>query len=62
MSEILKWITSNFEQLIAIATSVVATCSVIAAITPTPIDDTVVRKAYKIIDLFALNFGFAKDK
>ena len=62
MAELLKWITSNSEQLIAIVTSVVATCSVIAAATPTPNDDTAVKKLYKIIDFFALNFGFAKDR
>ena len=62
MAELLKWITSNSEQLIAIATSVVATCSVICAATPTPKDDSVVKTLYRIIDFFALNFGFAKDK
>ena len=62
MAELLKWITSNSEQLIAIVTSVVATFSVIAAATPTPKDDTAVKKLYKIIDFFALNFGFAKDR
>ena len=62
MAELLKWITSNSEQLIAIVTSVVATCSVIAAATPTPKDDSAVKTLYKIIDFFALNFGFAKDR
>jgi len=36
--------------------------SLVAALTPTPIDDGLVRKAYKVLDWFALNVGKAKDK
>ncbi len=36
--------------------------SAIAALTPTPKDDTIVGKIYKIVDWFALNVGKAKDK
>ena len=44
-----------------IVTTVVAACSAVAAITPTPTDDSMVAKAYKIIDLLAINIGKAKD-
>ena len=36
--------------------------SMIAAMTPTPLDDNLVGKAYKVIDWFALNIGRAKEK
>ena len=48
--------------LINIATAVVTLCSTIAAATPTPKDDALIAKAYKIIDLLAINIGMAKDK
>ena len=43
-------------------TTIVTVASVIAASTPTPKDDQWVAKAYKIIDLLAINIGLAKDK
>ena len=36
--------------------------SLVAALTPTPVDDVLVKKAYKVLDWFALNVGKAKDK
>ena len=36
--------------------------SLIAALTPTPIDDNWVKKAYKVLDWVAFNVGKAKDK
>jgi hypothetical protein len=48
---------------------IIAACSSIAAVTPTPKDDEVVgklekawAKMYKIIDIMALNIFKAKDK
>ena len=35
--------------------------SLIAALTPTPVDDGLVKKAYKVLDWVALNVGKAKD-
>ncbi len=35
--------------------------SIIAALTPTPADDKIVGKLYKIIDWFAINVGKAKE-
>lgn len=61
MSNIITYILENAEELIGIATTVVATASAIAALTPTPLDDTWVGKAYRIIDWLALNIGRAKD-
>ena len=39
----------------------VMACSIIAALTPTPADDKIVGKLYKIIDWFAINVGKAKE-
>ena len=47
--------------LINLATAVVTTCSAIAALTPTPVDDSLVAKAYKIVDFLATNIGQAKN-
>tara|TARA_R100000805_G_C3566013_1_gene73395 strand:- start:345 stop:527 length:183 start_codon:yes stop_codon:yes gene_type:complete len=58
----MTWILENKEALIGIITSVVAVASAIAALTPTPKDDTIVGKIYKVVDLLALNVGKAKDK
>ena len=58
----MSWIIENKDALIGIITGVVALASAIAALTPTPKDDNWVKKAYKVIDLLALNVGKAKDK
>lgn len=47
---------------IQIAALVVSAASAIAAVTPTPKDDAIIGKLYKIIDILALNFGYAKQK
>ena len=55
-------IIASFPEYLAVATSVVAAASAVAALTPTPKDDAIIGKLYKIIDFLALNFGKAKDK
>ena len=47
--------------LLNVATAVVAACSAIAAMTRTPTDDSMVAKAYKVVDMLAINIGKAKD-
>ena len=47
--------------LLNFATAVVAGCSAIAAMTPTPTDDSMVANAYKVIELLAINVGKAKE-
>ena len=58
----ISYLSENIEEIYAILTTVVAAASAIAALTPTPKDDTVIGKAYKIIDWLALNVMKAKDK
>mgnify|MGYP003640729189 CR=1 FL=1 len=58
----MEYIRENWEQILAVLTGVVATASAIAALTPTPKDDGIVKKLYKLIDLLAFNVGKAKEK
>ncbi len=58
MLEFFQWIRI----LIEILPWLVVGASAIAAITPTPVDDGWVKKAYSILDAIALNIGKAKDK
>ena len=46
----------------SIFTALVTLASTVAAITPTPKNPSLLSALYKIIDLFALNIGKAKDK
>ena len=58
----INYIIENKEQLLGVVTAVIAAASAIAALTPTPKDDTFIGKAYKVIDWLALNVFKAKDK
>lgn len=51
----------TLETIMTMAPIVIAAASAIAATTPTPKDDGVMAMLYKIIDLLALNFGYAKE-
>lgn len=62
MKSLIDYIVGNADALIGTATAIVTAASAIAALTPTPKDDTVVAKLYKIVDWLALNVGKAKDK
>ena len=46
-------------KIVGVVPWIVSICSMIAALTPTPHDDNLVSKAYKVIDWFALNIGRA---
>jgi len=58
----INYILENKNELFGVVTAVIAAASAIAALTPTPKDDTLIGKAYKIIDWLALNIFKAKDK
>jgi hypothetical protein len=58
----ITWILIHKIDILNIVTSIVATCSAIAALTPTPKDDGFLKKAYMVIDWLAINVGKAKDK
>lgn len=62
MSTLINYIVDNKDTLISTLTAIVAAASAIAALTPTPADDSIAAKLYKIVDWLALNVGKAKDK
>ena len=62
MKEIISYLVSNVDSILFAVSTVVAAASAVAALTPTPKDDSVVAKAYKVLDWVALNVGKAKDK
>lgn len=42
--------------------AIIALASGVAALTPTPSDDSWLGKIYRIVDALALNVGYAKEK
>jgi len=44
------------------AASVIAAASTVTALTPTPADDRWLGKIYRLVEILALNIGYAKDK
>ena len=58
----MQFVQENWEGIALILTSAVALASAVAAITPTPKDDGIVKKLYKLVDALALNVGKAKEK
>jgi len=46
--------------LIELIPQIIAIASMICALTPTPKDDAILGKVYKILELLALNIGKAK--
>lgn len=58
----IEFITSNWEGVVAVITSVVTLASAIAALTPTPKDNKIIATIYKfLVEIPALNIGKAKD-
>tara|TARA_B100000131_G_C17987903_1_gene561288 strand:- start:270 stop:446 length:177 start_codon:yes stop_codon:yes gene_type:complete len=58
MLEFFQWVIA----WIQVIPWLVMGASLIAALTPTPVDDGWVKKIYTIMDWVALNVGKAKDK
>jgi hypothetical protein len=52
----------DLENMLNIATSVIATAAVVAAVTPNKWDNIVVKVLRTIVDTLALNVGNAKNK
>lgn len=58
----MEFVQSNWEGIVLVLTSAVALASAVAALTPTPKDDGIVKKLYALIDTLAINVGKAKEK
>jgi hypothetical protein len=63
MDHLLASVTGLFDAMpawLSAVTTVIAAASAVAALTPTPRDDKILGKLAKIVDLLALNIGYAK--
>ena len=60
MNPIIEFITGN--AALNIVTAIIALASAIAAVTPTPKQDSFLGKLYALIDFAAINIGKAKDE
>lgn len=58
----IDFIANNWEGILAVITTVIAAASAIAALTPTPKDDAVLKVIRGIVDKLALNVKNAKPK
>jgi len=62
MKDLISYLIENVDSILDALYMVVAAASAVAALTPTPKDDTLFGKLYKVVDWLALNVGKAKDK
>lgn len=53
MTEILSWIQSHWDDLLAIYGGIVAVATVVVKLTPTQKDDAILAKIVKIFDIFS---------
>lgn len=56
----IEFILQNGEAILAVASGVVATASALAALTPTPVDDGIIRLLRRVVEVLALNVGNAR--
>ena len=47
--------------IISVVTGIVCAASIICSLTPTPKDDALIGRLYKIVEIAALNIGKAKN-
>lgn len=52
----------SLDDYLQVVLAIHAACSAICALTPTPKDDQVARKVYKLIEIAALVIGKAKQR
>jgi len=53
---------AHLNTYLEVALAIHAACSAICALTPTPKDDAVVRKLYRLIEIGGLVIGRAKER
>jgi hypothetical protein len=56
----MNWLIENFTQIMAALSSIIAAASAIAALTPSPKDDSLVARIRQLVDILALNIGHAR--
>lgn len=62
MSDIIAFLVANGVDILEALLSIVGGASILAAITPTAKDDSVLSVVRKVLDLVAANVGNAKNK
>ena len=62
MIEYYNWILNNSDDIFNIVTAIIAAASVIAAVTPTPKDDSVLSTVKAVVNFLAINVKNAKPK
>lgn len=55
MSELINWVTANWDSVLGIVTAIVTVASLVVKLTPTPKDDAVLAKILAVFKLLALN-------
>ena len=55
-------VIASLPDWLAALTGVITAASAVTALTPTPRDDRFVGRAYRVLEVLALNIGFAKDR
>ena len=55
-----QFIITNFNDILAAITSIIAGASALSAITPNDKDDRILHRVKSFLDIFALNIGNAK--
>lgn len=58
----LDYVTAHAGDILTIASYVIAAAAAIAALTPTPADDGIIKAIRKVVDFLALNVGHAKNE
>lgn len=58
----INYIATNWFEILEVVSLVVAAAAAIAALTPTPKDDGIVKAIRKVVDALALNVGKAKNR
>jgi len=57
----MDWLIANWGTVVQVLTGLISVASIICAMTDTPSDDEFVGKIYKLLELFAINVGKAKQ-
>lgn len=61
MEIILSFIWHNWDTILQSISTIVSACAAIAALTPTPKDDRVLRIVRNTVDILGMNWGNAKN-
>lgn len=61
VSEVTVYVMENWESISAAVLAVIGAAAAVAALTPTPKDDSFLAVLRKFVDIVGMNFGNAKN-